>query len=291
MGDRLAGKVAAITGGASGIGKAAVLRFLEEGASVVAADLNEANGAALVAAAEQAGYGGKIAFVVTDVAEEADVRQLVASTCKRFGRIDCVFNNAGVGGAFGSILKTEVEDWDRTFAIMTRGVFLGIKHGAQAMIDSGIQGSIINTASVAGLSGGAGPIAYSAAKAAVINLTRAAARELAAQRIRVNAICPGGILTPLIDRMGGDAMPGILEKLQPWPDHGRPEDIAAAALYLASDDARFVTGEALVVDGGLTAAGPSSQRGAGLGDGGPLAGLTGFDQGSTGREFVLRSGS
>lgn len=290
MSDRLEGKVAVITGGASGIGRATVRRFLDEGASVVVADLNEANGAATVSEAQQRGHGERVCFEAADVAEEADVQRLVASAVARFGRLDCLFNNAGVGGAVGSILETDVEDWDRTFAIMTRGVFLGIKHGARAMIDAEIHGSIINTASVAGLSGGAGPIAYSAAKAAVINLTRAAARELAAKRVRVNAICPGGILTPLIDRAGGGAVAAMLAKLQPWPDHGTPEDIAGAALFLASDDARFVTGEALVVDGGLTAAGPSSQRGSGLGDGGALAGLSGFDQGSTGRDFILRSG-
>ncbi len=121
-------------------------------------------------------------------------------------------------------------------------------------------GSIINTASIAGLSGGGGPLVYSAAKAAVINLTRAAALQLAADRIRVNAICPGGVLTPLTDRGDPAAAAKRLDQLQPWPEHGKPEHIAGAALFLASDDSAFVTGEALVVDGGLTAAGPDIFR-------------------------------
>ena len=150
-----------------------------------------------------------------------------------------------------------VEDWDYTFAVLVRGVFLGIKHAARAMKAQGRGGAIVNTASVAGVTGGSGPLAYSSAKAAVINMTRVAATELASDRIRVNAICPGGILTPLIDRGDPGAVAERLVHLQPWPEHGRPEDIAAAAFFLAGDDARFITGEALVVDGALLAAGPN----------------------------------
>jgi NAD(P)-dependent dehydrogenase (short-subunit alcohol dehydrogenase family) len=153
-----------------------------------------------------------------------------------------------------------VDDWDFTFAVLVRGVFLGIKHGARAMKATGLGGSIINTASVAGLSGGAGPAAYSASKAAVINLTRAAALELAEHRIRVNAICPGGILTPLLHRGNPEPVKRRLDSLQPWPEAGTGENIAGAALFLASDDAAFVTGESLVVDGGLTAMGPALPR-------------------------------
>jgi len=167
-----------------------------------------------------------------------------------------------------------------------KGVFLGMKHAARAMKAQGRGGVIVNTASIAGLSGGDGPQAYSAAKAAVINLTRAVAIELAPQRIRVNAICPGAILTPLIHRGNADAMRPLLEKFQPWPDAGQPEHIAAAALFLASDDAAFVTGEALVVDGGASAQGSNAINNLG-GSYGQVA--AGVDRGTTGQDGVFRN--
>jgi NAD(P)-dependent dehydrogenase (short-subunit alcohol dehydrogenase family) len=141
-----------------------------------------------------------------------------------------------------------------------KGVFFGIKHAARVMRKQGQGGAIINTASTAGLSGGSGPLAYSAAKAAVINLTKSAAVQLAPDRIRVNAICPGGILTGLTDQGNPEAAAKSLASFQPWPEHGKGEHIAGAALFLASDDAGFVTGAALVVDGGLTAIGPDMWR-------------------------------
>lgn len=255
MTDRFKGRVAAITGAASGIGRAVALRFVAEGGSVVVADLNETTGAETVALAAKAGRT-RIQFIQTDVAEEASIERMVAQTVRDFGRLDCLVNNAGIGGAHGSVMKTAVEDWDHTFAVLARGVFLGIKHGARAMVEAGIEGSIINIASVAGMSGGDAPIAYSSAKAAVINMTKGAAVELAQYRIRVNCVCPGAIVTPLLERgLPTDPDP-ILRSLQPWPEPGRPEDLAGAALFLASDDARFVTGTTLVVDGGLQAAGP-----------------------------------
>ncbi|HEU4429872.1 MAG TPA: SDR family NAD(P)-dependent oxidoreductase, partial [Myxococcota bacterium] len=152
----LEGRVAVITGGASGMGRASVERFLDEGASVIAADLNEAKGAELVAACAQRGDAKRLRFVRADVAEEHDVAGLVEAALAEFGRLDVMFNNAGVGGAFGPITETEVSAWDETFAIDTRSVFLGIKHAARAMIAGGRGGSIINTASVAALSGGGG---------------------------------------------------------------------------------------------------------------------------------------
>jgi NAD(P)-dependent dehydrogenase (short-subunit alcohol dehydrogenase family) len=153
-------------------------------------------------------------------------------------------------------MKTSVEEWDDTFAVLVRGVFLGTKHGARAMVDLNSHGTIINVASVAAMSGGDAPIAYSSAKAAVVNMTRAAAVELAQHRIRVNCVCPGAIRTPLLES-GLPADPeAILKTLQPWPDPGSPDDLASAALFLATDDSRFVTGTTLVVDGGLQAAGP-----------------------------------
>jgi NAD(P)-dependent dehydrogenase (short-subunit alcohol dehydrogenase family) len=284
---RLADKIAIVTGGASGMGKATVLRFCSEGAHVVAADLNEASAKALLDEAAERGFGRQVRFIPADVAVEDDVAAMVADAVDGFGGLDIVFNNAGVGGAFGPVTDLHVEDWDYTFSVLCRGVFLGIKHGARAMKASGHGGAIINTASVAGLSGGAGPLAYSAAKAAVINLTRAAAVQLAADRIRVNAICPGAIVTPLL-AMGrtNEELEASLVGAQPWPETGQGEHIAGAALFLASDDARFVTGEALVVDGGMTAAGPNF-TGRMREQGSPLAGLVGVSRGNTGQEPIV----
>jgi NAD(P)-dependent dehydrogenase (short-subunit alcohol dehydrogenase family) len=286
MDGRLEDKVAVITGGGNGIGRAAVLRFLAEGARVVVADLNEETGRETVDLAVLAGSGERVRFVRTDVAREADVAAAVALATRDFGRLDVMFNNAGVAGAFGPITHIDEADWDYTFDVLVKGVFLGMKHAARAMKAQGRGGVIVNTASIAGLSGGDGPQAYSAAKAAVINLTRAVAIELAPQRIRVNAICPGAILTPLIHRGNADAMRPLLEKFQPWPDAGQPEHIAAAALFLASDDAAFVTGEALVVDGGASAQGSNAINNLG-GSYGQVA--AGVDRGTTGQDGVFRN--
>ena len=243
--------VAIITGGASGMGLATADRFVAEGAAVVIADLNREAGAAAV---EE--FGDAARFAMCDVSVERDVAAAVDLAVQSFGRLDVMFNNAGIGGAFGPITELEVDDWDATFAVLARGVFLGIKHGARAMIEQGDGGSIINTASIAGLGGGAGPQAYSAAKAAVINLTVTTAVELAPHRIRVNAICPGVIFTPLMhsgDEADAEAM---VAELQPLPDRGEGRDIAGTALWLAGQDSGFVSGEAIKVDGGLLAAGP-----------------------------------
>jgi len=213
---------------------------------------------------------------------------MIGLAISEFGKVDVVFNNAGLGGALGPVWDIEVEEWDYTFDVLAKGVFLGIKHAARAMKRRGGGGSIINTASVAGLSGGSGPLVYSAAKAAVINLTQAAALQLAPDRIRVNAICPGGVLTPLTDRGNPGAVAKQLDKFQPWPEHGKPENIAGAALFLASDDSEFVTGEALVVDGGLTAAGPNVWKGFG-GAGEAQRSQTVVNRGSTGAPSTRRA--
>ena len=255
---RLAEKVAVVTGGASGIGRSTVLRFLAEGAKVVVGDLNMKAAEQLVS---DAAASDRLAVIRTDVSEEAEVEALIGAATERFGHLDIVFNNAGIGGAFGPITEIDVDDWDRSFAILTRSVFLGIKHGARALIEQGHGGSIINTASVAGLAGGSGPQAYSAAKAAVINLTLTTANELAPHRIRVNAICPGVIFTPLAVGRHPERLAEAVAALQPWPDHGSGDDIAAAALWLASDESQFVTGDAIRVDGGLMAAGTSISSG------------------------------
>ncbi len=258
MGSQLVDRVAVITGGASGIGRATVLRFLAEGASVVVGDLNAEVGQQLVADAAEP---DRLTFIRTDVAEEHDVEALIGAATERYGRLDVVFNNAGSGGAFGPLTEIDVEHWDRTFAVLTRSVFLGIKHAARAMIAQGDGGSIVNTASIAGLVGGSGPQAYSAAKAAVINLTLNAATELAPHRIRVNAICPGVIFTPLAAGANREQLAELVEVLQPWPDQGVGDDIAGAVLWLAGPDSGFVTGEAIRVDGGLLAAGTRMNSG------------------------------
>jgi NAD(P)-dependent dehydrogenase (short-subunit alcohol dehydrogenase family) len=257
---RLQNKVAVITGGASGMGRATVLRFLAEGAKVVVADFNAATGEDTIAEATRSGYADAVRFMRTDVAKEADIEAMIRCATDSFGQLDIVFNNAGVGGAIGPLTETTVADWDYTFDVLAKGVFLGIKHAARVMRAQGRGGSIINTASIAGLSGDAGPMVYSAAKAAVISLSQSAAVELAGDRIRVNAICPGFIVTPLAQGANREGTQAAFAKSQPWPDYGRGEHIAGAALFLASDDAEFVTGEALIVDGGLTAAGPDLSR-------------------------------
>lgn len=257
---RLAGKTAVITGGASGMGRSTALRFLIEGANVVVADFNQITGAALMQEAENLGFAGRLVFIATDVALERDVEAALALAVDTFGQLDIVFNNAGVGGAIGPLTETTTESWDYTMDVLAKGVFLGIKHAARLMRDQGRGGSIINTASIAALSGDAGPLVYSAAKAAVVSMTKSAAVELAPDRIRVNAICPGFIATPLADGGKPEKTREIFSRSQPWPEYGQGDHIAGAALFFASDDSVFVTGDALVVDGGLTAAGPELSR-------------------------------
>ncbi len=250
---RLDGKVAVITGAASGIGRASAIRFAGEGAAVLVTDLNAQGGEETVAECKRA--GGRAAFHRVDVTSEAEVKAAVDRAVSEFGKLDIIFNNAGLAGAIGKIEETTAENWDRTFAILLRGVFFGMKYAVPAMRKAG-GGSIISTASIAGLRGGAGPHAYSAAKAGVVNLTRSVALEVGKDRIRVNCICPGGINTPLISNNlpGGFEMASqFLKNIQPIPRAGLPEDIAAMAAFLASDDAQWITGTAMVVDGGFTA--------------------------------------
>jgi NAD(P)-dependent dehydrogenase (short-subunit alcohol dehydrogenase family) len=253
---RLANKVALITGGASGIGEGTVRLFAREGASVVIADILDDQGARLAGE-----LGARAAYVHTDVSREADVQGAVAETVRRFSRLDCIFNNAGFGGVGGRVEAIDIAGFDQTIGVLLRGVLLGMKHAAPVMKRQG-GGSIISTASVAGLTAGFGPHVYSAAKAAVIQLTKTVAMELGEHNIRVNCICPGGIATPIFGKgLGMSAeqaeaivplMKGVLENLQPIKRSGVPDDIANAVLWLASDDATFVNGHALVVDGGLT---------------------------------------
>ena len=250
---RLNGKVAVITGGASGIGEGAVRLFAAEGARVVIADIQDDRGNALAAE-----IGAAAIYARADVAREDDVRAAISTAVTSFGRLDVMFNNAGFLGTVGPVEEIPVEEFDLTMNVLLRGVFLGMKHAAPVMKAQG-SGSIISTSSIAGIAAGDGPHVYATAKAAVLHLTRSVALELAEHSVRVNAICPGAIITPLV--MGGvldnpqveDAVKPVFVKFQPIPRAGMPVDIARAALWLASDDSTFVTGQAIVVDGGATA--------------------------------------
>jgi NAD(P)-dependent dehydrogenase (short-subunit alcohol dehydrogenase family) len=251
---RLDGKVAVITGGASGIGEATVRLFIEEGARCVIADVQDDRGNTLAS-----DLGGLAQYRRTDVTVEDDVKAAVALAASKFGRLDCIFNNAGIVGTVGPIEDTPADEYDLTMNVLLRGPFFGMKHAAPVMKSQGDGGSIISTASVAGVTGGDGPHIYSAAKAGVMHLSRSVALELAEYGIRVNAICPGGIVTPLITQgipnveQAADMARAGLKMFQPIRRAGEATDIAQCALWLASDESTFVTGQAIVVDGGLTA--------------------------------------
>ena len=281
---KLEGKVAIVTGGASGMGRATVMRFLGEGARVVVADLNEANSVETLAVAKAGGHGDSIAFLRCDVANEADVAAAVALAETRFGHLDIAYLNAGVGGAFGPIAETSVEDWDYTFAVLTRSVFLGMKHASQAIKKHGRGGVILVTASIAGMVGGGGSHAYSAAKAAVISLIENVSAELGPHRIRVVGIAPGVISTPLLHRGKPERYEEQFRR-QPWPDRGAPEHIADVATFLCSDEARFITGETLKVDGGLLAQGVALF---GTGKDSTFLKSAGVNRGTTGEAMVVR---
>ena len=253
---RLDGKVAVITGGASGIGAGTVRRFVEEGARCVVADIQDDAGAALVAE-----LGDATVFRHVDVTVEDDVAGAVALAVDRFGRIDCMFNNAGIVGAIGSITETSYEAWQETIGILLSSVFLGMKHAGAALVTQGQGGSIISTASTAGVLGGLGPHVYTAAKHGVIGLTKSVANELAPYGIRVNAVAPGNTATAMTasviagDHTNVEAAAQAIGEGSPLGYPGLPVDIANAVLFLASDESRYVSGHTLVVDAGQTSSG------------------------------------
>src|SRR5262245_7272375 len=261
---RLEGKVAVITGGASGIGEATARLFVSHGARVVIADLQDEAGRRI---AEE--LGPVAIYARTDVREERAIAGAIALAVARWGRLDCLFNNAGAGGVTGGIESITAEGFDATMALLVRAVLLGMKHAAPVMRRQR-SGSIISTASVAGLRGGWGPHVYSAAKAAVIQLTRSIAMELAESGIRVNCICPGAIATPIFGTSlglthddaeeGAGLVKGALAAVHPLGRAGLAEDIAQAALWLGGDESTFVTGQAIVVDGGITAGRPWAEN-------------------------------
>jgi NAD(P)-dependent dehydrogenase (short-subunit alcohol dehydrogenase family) len=250
---RLAGKVAAITGAASGMGAESARVFAREGAKVVIADIDAERGEAVRREIE--GAGGTASFIRTDVTQEKDIVSMIAAANARYGKLDILFNNAG-GGVTGSgagvtaIERLSADEWDRAHALNLRSVFLGVKHALASMRAAG-GGSIISTGSDAGLRGIRGTDAYNALKAGVHMLTRSLAQSVAADNIRINAIAPGWIATPmLLANFPPGAEKTILPIAQPTRRSGLPRDIANAALFLASDEASFITGVVLPVDGG-----------------------------------------
>lgn len=285
---KLEGRVAVVTGGANGIGAQTALRFLREGAQVVIGDLNTDNAERVLAKAAAEGLQEAVKFKRTDVSNESDMEAMFQLALSSFGRLDYVFNNAGIGGVFGPIEETSVQDWDFTLSVLLRGTFLGMKHGAHILKDRGHGGSIISTASIAALSGGSGSHCYSAAKAAVVSLTRTVAVELAPHRIRVNAIAPGPLMTELFHRGQTDKAERSILDRQPWPDAGQASDIAGIALFLASSDSAFVTGETIVADGGLLARGPALF---GEGEASRIIATAGVDRGTTGERSKLQAAS
>lgn len=275
----LAGKAVIVSGGASGIGRAASLLMASKGARVVVADIDVAGGEATATAIFR--QGGEAVFIPCDVTVAAQVDRLVDAAVQTYGRLDCAFNNAGLEGDHASTVDCSEANWDHTLDVNLKGVWLCMRAEIRRFLRQRSGGSIVNTASVAGMVAERGHAAYAAAKGGVIQLTRTAAAEYAAAGIRINAMCPGAIRTPMVDRevkaMRLSAMmPGAfrtpttrfwadafvrlpfllsisLKMMQPLGRNGRPEEVAEAAMWLCSDASSFVTGHALVVDGGMTA--------------------------------------
>ncbi len=279
MATLLANKIALITGGAVGIGRAAALIFAREGAKIVIADILTAEGEQTAQLVRQ--NGGEARFIQCDVTQASEVAALVQETVKAYGRLDCAFNNAGIEGAFAATADCPEDNWDRIIAVDLKGVWLCLKYEIQQMLTQG-KGSIVNTASVAGMVAERGRPAYAAAKGGVIQLSRTAAVEYAGTGIRINTVCPGAIETPMIDRALNDmsiegfapnpnrskwatrftnwmlhsrpVQKRMMNFMHPIGRMGQPEEIAEAAAWLCSDASSFVTGHSLVVDGGMTVA-------------------------------------
>jgi NAD(P)-dependent dehydrogenase (short-subunit alcohol dehydrogenase family) len=251
---RLDGKVALITGAGNGMGRVASVLFAQEGARIVVADWSDEGGAETVAAVEA--VGGEAAFVKVDVAKAEQVEAMVATAMERFGSLDVLYNNAGIFPADdGGVTETPEPTWDRVMEVNLKGVWLGCKYGVPAMLASG-GGSIVNVASFVALMGAAtAQIAYTASKGGVLAMTREIAVEYGRQGIRANSLCPGPIATPMLEELMSDPARKQRRLVHiPMGRLGQAEELAKAALFLASDESSFMTGAQLVVDGGITAA-------------------------------------
>jgi len=253
MTNRLKDKVVLITGVSSGIGKASALLFASESAKVVGADIEKEKGLKIVESIKQA--GNEAFFIEADVSQTNEVRKMIAEALRIYGRIDVLFNNAGIE-VVKKLAETTEEEWDRVINVNLKSVFLTCKHVIPHMIEKG-GGTIINNASVAGLVGSFSTV-YSASKGGIVALTKSLAVDLAPLHIRVNCICPGAIETPMLQRVfekQGDPSIVRIEKLKSYPMGriGKPEELAQAALFLASDESSFMTGTCVIVDGGFTA--------------------------------------
>lgn len=247
-----ANKVALVTGATSGIGRATAIAFAREGAKVVVSGRRDQEGRETVELVEKS--GGQATFVKTDITSESEVAALVAKTLATYGRLDVAFNNAGIEGKLGPIHEQTIENYNQTMNANVLGVFLSLKYEVPAMLRTG-GGAIVNNASIAGLIGFPGGAIYVASKHAVLGLTKSTALEYVRQGIRINAVSPGAVETPMLDRfkvgIGAEAAQGFAQA-QPIGRVGRPEEIAAAVLWLCSDQASFVVGQSLAVDGGYT---------------------------------------
>jgi NAD(P)-dependent dehydrogenase (short-subunit alcohol dehydrogenase family) len=256
MSGKLAGKVAVVTGAASGIGLGMVERFIAEGAQVLACDIQDDKGHAL-----ETRFAGKLGYRHCDVTDEANIAAAMDEAVARFGKLDIACNNAGAGGAMSNVLDADLADWKRTFDLLYFSVVAGTKHAARHMKDKG-GGAIINTSSISAIEAGWAPACYSTAKVAVMHHARVAAAELSPHNIRINAILPGFIATSIfgatmgMERPAADQMAAMLAQaggaLQPMGRIGRPADIAGMAAFLASADGEWITGAHFVVDGGIT---------------------------------------
>jgi len=249
MAKSLEGKVALVTGGGSGIGRSTAIAFSREGAKVVVADIQAEGGNGTVRIIKKS--GGNAVFVKTDVSKAKEVEALVKKAVEAYGKIDCAFNNAGIEGTQGPTGECAEENWDRTISINLKGIWLCMKYELSQMLKQG-KGVIVNTASIAGLVGFTNLPAYCASKGGVIQLTKTAALEYAKSNIRINAVCPGVIKTPMIDRFtkGSKEAEAAFAAGEPVGRLGTPEEIAEAVVWLCSDKASFVTGHPMVVDGG-----------------------------------------
>jgi NAD(P)-dependent dehydrogenase (short-subunit alcohol dehydrogenase family) len=238
-----------VTGGASGIGEATVRAIIEEGGRVIIADLQKERGQALASE-----LGSSATYHYTDVTQEEDIVGAIALAQKKYGPLTGMVNNAGIVGAIGSIMETSAEEFDHTMAILSRAVFLGIKHAARAMKPQG-RGAIVSLASTAGVVGGLGPHVYTMAKHGVVGLTKSAACEMAKLGIRVNAVAPGGTVTPMTNALGDnnpETTAEFIAQSSPLGFACMPDDIARGILFLLSDDTRYMTGHTLVIDAGQT---------------------------------------